>query len=146
MLLVDTANVVGSRPDGWWRDRAGATGRLIQQVSAAVAAGRASGPAVMVLEGAGRRAAPTGRSDHVEIVHATGEGDDTLVDLARTACRAGGAEPVTVVTADRVLGERLRAVGAVAVGPRWLLDRLETIETLETPLRPDLPPGVGQHR
>ncbi|TDC70074.1 hypothetical protein E1193_30120, partial [Micromonospora sp. KC606] len=28
LLIVDGANVVGSRPDGWWRDRAGAAARL----------------------------------------------------------------------------------------------------------------------
>jgi hypothetical protein len=27
-IIVDGANVVGSRPDGWWRDRAGAAVRL----------------------------------------------------------------------------------------------------------------------
>ena len=29
VLLVDVANTVGARPDGWWRDRAGATARLL---------------------------------------------------------------------------------------------------------------------
>jgi selenocysteine lyase/cysteine desulfurase len=33
-LLVDAANVVGSRPDGWWRDRAGATARLLARLAA----------------------------------------------------------------------------------------------------------------
>src|SRR3954470_12386040 len=33
VLLVDVANVVGSRPDGWWRDRAGATGRLLDRLA-----------------------------------------------------------------------------------------------------------------
>ena len=124
MLLIDTANVVGSRPDGWWRDRAGATRRLIGQVSVAAAAGQLRLPIVMVLEGAARRAAPPGVQDGVELVHAAGEGDDTLVEVAAAA--AGGDGPlVTVVTADRALGERLRTAGAAVVGPRWLLDRLD---------------------
>lgn len=122
MLLVDTANVVGSRLDGWWRDRVGATDRLIGQVRAAARSGRLIGPVVMVLEGAGRRAAPEGSRDHVELVHAPGEGDDTIVSLAAAWCGAG---PVTVVTADRGLGDRLRTVGAEVVGPGWLLGRLE---------------------
>lgn len=120
MLLIDTANVVGSRPDGWWRDRAGATGRLVEQVRAATRTGCLTEPVVMVLEGAGRRAAPAGGRDGVELVHAPGPGDDTVVDLAATH-----AGPVTVVTADRALGQRLRTIGAAVVGPRWLLDRLE---------------------
>ena len=124
MLLIDTANVVGSRPDGWWRDRAGATRRLIGQVSASAASGRLRLPVVMVLEGAARRAAPPGVQDGVELVHAAGEGDDTLVEVAAAA--GGDGPPVTVVTADRALGERLRTAGAAVVGPRWLLDRLDT--------------------
>lgn len=136
MLLIDTANVVGSRPDGWWRDRAGATIRLIAQVGAAAATGRITGPVVMVLEGGGRRAAPEGVRGGVEIVHAGGEGDDMLVELAAGTGAgpaggaggdgsAGGRVTVRVVTADRALGQRLRAAGAAVVGPRWLLDRLE---------------------
>lgn len=39
VLIVDGANVVGSRPDGWWRDRAGATARLRDQLAAAGARG-----------------------------------------------------------------------------------------------------------
>jgi len=35
VLIVDGANVVGSRPDGWWRDRAGAAHRLHDQLSTA---------------------------------------------------------------------------------------------------------------
>lgn len=147
MLLIDTANVVGSRPDGWWKDRPGATRRLIEQVRAATEAGCLTAPVVMVLEGAGRRAAPQGVEDGVELVHAPGEGDDTVVELAgicagsRVGAHAGGgagagaesrlghpvdgAAPVTVVTADRALAERLQSVGAVVVGPRWLLGLLQ---------------------
>ncbi|MDQ6836911.1 MAG: hypothetical protein M3137_00850 [Actinomycetota bacterium] len=131
MLLIDTANVVGSRPDGWWRDRAGATGRLIERVGAATRAGRLPEPVVMVLEGAGRRAVAEGVGDDVELVHAPGQGDDTLVELATAAgagpvaIAPGSAETVMVVTADRALAERLRAVGAAVVGPRWLLARLD---------------------
>nr|MDT0666641.1 hypothetical protein [Micromonospora sp. DSM 115978] len=31
--MVDAANVIGSRPDGWWRDRAGAAVRLTRQIA-----------------------------------------------------------------------------------------------------------------
>ncbi|MGB7447512.1 MAG: hypothetical protein WA892_00115 [Ornithinimicrobium sp.] len=44
VLIVDAANVIGSSPDGWWRDRAGAARRLHDQLSAtAVVARRRSG-------------------------------------------------------------------------------------------------------
>lgn len=38
-IVVDSANVVGSRPDGWWRDRAGATVRLADQLASLVTGG-----------------------------------------------------------------------------------------------------------
>ena len=115
MILVDAANVVGSRPTGWWRDRAGAARQLVEQVRGA----GLDGTVVVVLEGAARRGVEEGEEDGVTVVHAPGHGDDTLVAVAR-----GAGEPVTLVSADRALGERCRALGADVVGPGWLLDRL----------------------
>jgi hypothetical protein len=120
MLLIDAANVVGSRPTGWWRDRAGAAQTFVQRVRDAVAAGRLSEQVVIVLEGQARRGAREGTDGGVEVVHAAGDGDDALAALA-----GSGPVPVTLVTADRGLAERARGVGADVVGPRWLLDRLD---------------------
>jgi hypothetical protein len=120
MLLIDAANVVGSRPNGWWRDRPGAARTFVQRVRDATDAGRLSEPVVIVLEGQARKGATEGESGGVEVVHAQGEGDDTLAALADS-----GPRPVTLVTADRGLTERARKVGAEVVGPRWLLDRLD---------------------
>ncbi|HEV2089278.1 MAG TPA: hypothetical protein VGR21_13290 [Cryptosporangiaceae bacterium] len=121
MLVVDAANVVGSRPAGWWRDRAGAAARLVDRLRAAVSLGALTPPVVVVLEGAAR---PGAASDDgiagVRVVHAPGEGDDAIVAVA-----ADASEAVVVVSADRALGDRCRAVGAEVVGPAWLLDRLE---------------------
>ena len=60
VLVVDAANVVGSRPDGWWRDRAGAAARLVSALGAACASGALDGPVVVVLEGAARAGVPEG--------------------------------------------------------------------------------------
>ena len=120
MLLIDAANVVGSRPTGWWRDRAGAARSFGQNVRDATVAGRLSEPVVVVLEGQARRGVSEGVSSGVEVVHAAGEGDDALAALAES-----GVPPVTLVTADRGLAERARRVGAEVVAPRWLLDRLD---------------------
>jgi hypothetical protein len=120
MLLIDAANVVGSRPTGWWRDRAGAARSFVQRVRDATAAGVLSAPVVIVLEGQARRGVTEGASDGVDVVHAAGEGDDTLAALA-----ASGPLPVTLVTADRGLAARARKVGADVVGPNWLLDLLD---------------------
>jgi hypothetical protein len=59
-LLVDAANVIGSRPDGWWRDRPGAAARLLSTLAAALRSGALTGPVVVVLEGAARAGAPVG--------------------------------------------------------------------------------------
>lgn len=119
VLLVDAANVVGSRPDGWWRDRPGATGRLVRQIRDAAAASRLPVPVVVVVEGAARRGVNEGTADQVEVVHAAGAGDDLLAELA-----AAAADPVLLVSADR--GLRARAGPAVtSVGPRWLLERID---------------------
>lgn len=40
LVVVDGNNVMGSRPDGWWKDRAGAARRLVAQLGDWAAAGR----------------------------------------------------------------------------------------------------------
>ena len=122
MLLVDAANVVGSRPTGWWRDRAGSARTFVEQMRAAVAAGRIAQPVTVVLEGKAREGVPTGLADGVSVVHAAGSGDDTLVDLVE---RASDGD-ITLVTADRELRRRAEAVGAHAVGPKWLFALLDS--------------------
>jgi hypothetical protein len=122
MILVDAANVVGSRPTGWWRDRAGAAATFVGRLREAVAGGHLDAPVVVVLEGRARAGAPEGPAGGVEVVHAPGEGDDTLAGLAATAVEAG--DEVVLVTADRGLRARAEAAGASVVGPSWLHDRI----------------------
>ncbi|HEY6297056.1 MAG TPA: hypothetical protein VIX15_15455 [Streptosporangiaceae bacterium] len=132
-IVVDVANVMGSRPDGWWRDRAGAAVRLHAEIAALAASGRAILPGetgetalpefVMVLEGAASAAGPRIKSapgDRVRIVHAPGHGDDTIVAVAGdlTGRRV-------VVTADRELRDRCAAAGAEVRSPGWLLGLLQ---------------------
>ena len=116
-VVVDGANVVGSRPDGWWRDRAGAAARLHERL---VAADLGADEVVLVLEGRARPGVPEGVRAAVRTVHAAGEGDDEIVEQARRAVEAGGE--VTVVTADRLLRTRVASLGARPVGPSWLLE------------------------
>lgn len=118
MLVVDAANVIGSRPDGWWRDRAGAAARFVDRVRQAVDDGHVDAPVTVVLEGRSRLGVDAGHSGNVEVVHAQGEGDDTI------AAVAARCERPTVVTADRGLADRVRAAGGDVIGPTWLLDRL----------------------
>ncbi|WP_235737588.1 hypothetical protein [Nocardioides alcanivorans] len=119
VLVVDAANVVGSRPDGWWKDRAGAARRLHEGL---MTADTPYDEIVLVLEGAGKGGVKAGRDAHVHTVHAKGSGDDEIVARARAAAEAGSR--VTVVTADRFLRSRVEGLGAMTLGPAWLLDRL----------------------
>jgi hypothetical protein len=121
VLIVDGANVVGSRPDGWWRDRAGAAHRLREQLSTAVLP---HDEVVLVLEGAARQGNPAGRDGRLRTVHAHGSGDDAIVEAVVEQVDVGDGREVTVVTADRLLRNRVEAAGAGSVSPSWLLDQL----------------------
>ena len=139
-IVVDVANVMGSRPDGWWRDRGGAAARLHAQIAALAASGHPILPDetdppgfVLVLEGAARAAAarigaaPVGDAPvgdrgpraRVRVVQADGSGDDAIVALAR---ELPGRR--FVVTADRELRRRSVAAGAAVLGPGWLIGLL----------------------
>ena len=142
-VVVDAANVVGSRPDGWWRDRAGAARRLAGSIvavlvsrpedlvelldgttprSAETAGSDLAMAAVqvhLVLEGAANDAASSSADlpTHplLDVVRALADGDSTIAGLV--ARLAGGPDRVLVVTADRALRERVRAAGADVTGP-----------------------------
>lgn len=120
-MVVDGANVVGSVPDGWWKDRAGAARRLRDSLVAVATQGLGDlNPpveVVLVVEGAARGIAAEQPADGVSVVAAPGSGDDTIVDLVR-ACAAD--RTCVVVTADRRLKERVTALGARVQGPRTL--------------------------
>ena len=152
VLLVDAANVVGARPDGWWRDRAGAARRLVDRLAALppdALRRLAPAPAAPGLADQAR-AAGRAASDHSTIggSGAGGARPQVLVVLEGQA-RAGVPEAshgsvrvvhapgsgddvlaahcapgVLLVTADRELAARARARGAEVAGPRALLDRL----------------------
>ncbi|GAA0279462.1 NTP pyrophosphohydrolase [Cryptosporangium japonicum] len=113
-LVVDGANVVGSVPDGWWKDRRGAAERLRDALVGVAAAGpdAIAGPVrvVLVVEGAARGVPSVAG---VEVVSAPGSGDDTIVEVV-----AAAEPPVWVVTADRALRDRVTALGADVLGPR----------------------------
>ncbi|WP_018655400.1 NUDIX hydrolase [Actinomadura flavalba] len=131
VLVVDAANVVGARADGWWKDRAGANARLRDDLRTLASGGvrlpEGAAPyplaypeIVLVVEGAARGVAAEPSPD-VTVVAAPGSGDDHIVALVTDP------DPdvrYLVVTADRELRARCEAAGASVLGPRWLLDRL----------------------
>ncbi|HEU5222914.1 MAG TPA: NUDIX hydrolase [Candidatus Lumbricidophila sp.] len=129
-VVVDVANVVGSVPNGWWRDRVGAASRLLERLGALAADGMPAAALerpwhtwfpdwVAVLEGQARAArTPAG----IEVVRAEASGDDAIVEAAQRLTAQG--REVAVITSDRGLIARVSAVGATRLPPRWVLDRL----------------------
>jgi 8-oxo-dGTP pyrophosphatase MutT (NUDIX family) len=134
-IVVDAANVMGSRPDGWWRDRAGAARRVVADAAAIAQDGirddelpdgldraplRHWWPqVVVVVEGAAR---PVAREAFpVTVVAAPGSGDDEIV--AQVVHARAEDSPVLAITADRELRSRCSRAGAAVAGPRWWLGR-----------------------
>jgi uncharacterized protein YaiI (UPF0178 family) len=103
--LVDGNNVMGSRPDGWWRDRAGAMQRLVAALDDRAA--RTGDEIAVVFDGRERDL----RAVRVDVAFAP-HADDLI------AARAGPG--TTVVTSDRELAARAREAGADVVGARTL--------------------------
>jgi len=120
VLLVDAANVIGSRPTGWWKDRPGAARAFVERVQTAVRTGQLTEPVVVVLEGQARAGVEPGLADGVTVAHAPRSGDDQLLEVI-----SGADAPVTLVSADRALSEQARTLGAHVVPPGWLLERLD---------------------
>jgi hypothetical protein len=143
-VVVDGANVVGSRPDGWWRDRAGAAQRLAARLAVALDGAAPDGadpdgdgdPLAralgvsgdvtlhLVLEGAARGADPVPHP-RLRLVRAERDGDGAIVALTRDL----GGNGVLVVTADRGLRDRVHALGATTAGPSTLLAALPGPDT-----------------
>lgn len=122
-LVVDGMNVLGSRPDGWWRDRDGAVRTLHEQLAALAA--RSGAQVVLVLDGRPLPDLPEGESDGITVRYARRRGrdaaDDRLVELVAEDPDPAGLQ---VVTADRELRRRVQPYGVTLIGPRTLLDRL----------------------
>ncbi len=117
VLVVDGANVVGSVPDGWWKDRGGAARRLHERL---LVADTSYDEIVLVLEGGAKGGVRAGRDAHVTTVHAPRDGDAEIRSQARSAAAAGSS--VTVVTADRMLAANVSP--AQVLSPSWLLERI----------------------
>lgn len=114
-LVVDSANVVGSTPNGWWHDRVGATQRLLgdlERIAGSVVQvdgqDRLLSHVELVVEGRARDVPEPDLDSLVRIVRAPGHGDDTIAQRARTV-------DGVVVTSDRGLRARVPASVPVSV-------------------------------
>jgi predicted RNA-binding protein with PIN domain len=119
--LVDGMNVIGTRPDKWWRDRDAAMLKLVDELERWAAAENED--VTVVFERAPR---PPIRSTVIDVVHAPkpkrDAGDDEIVRRLRA-----DSEPaqVRVVTSDRWLAERVSAAGATVESSRSFRSRLD---------------------
>ena len=110
--LVDGTNVMGARPDGWWRDRQAARRRLVHAIGAW--ASEVEADVTVVFDGPGHEleaAAP------VTVLWASRSGRDAADDdVARLAAADPDPSTLTVVTSDAALARRVRAACARVEG------------------------------
>jgi nicotinic acid mononucleotide adenylyltransferase/predicted RNA-binding protein with PIN domain len=114
-LIVDGNNVVGSRPDGWWRDREGASRRLVAELQ--TLAQRTGDRIAVVLDGRPLPGLPEGVHERVLVAYARRAGRDAADDrIVEEVARDLDPGSLTVVTSDRALAERVRSFGAQVEG------------------------------
>lgn len=120
-FVVDGMNVIGTRPDGWWRDRDAAMARLVDQLERFSAA--TGDDVTVVFE---RPPRPPLRSTVIEIAHAPKVGPDAAdYEIIRILEAHPKPASVHVVTSDHWLADRARATGAVIEPSEGFRTRLE---------------------
>ena len=119
--LIDGMNVIGTRPDGWWRDRDGAMLRLVKLIEDWAAAENED--VTVVFE---RKPSPPIRSTVIEVSHAPRPKADAADDEIIRRLRAD-PEPgrIRVVTSDRWLADRAWAAGASVEGADAFRSRID---------------------
>jgi predicted RNA-binding protein with PIN domain len=106
--LIDGMNVIGTRPDAWWRDRHGAMVKLVDKLERWAAA---NGEEVTVVFE--QPPSPPIRSTVIEVTHAPKPGRDSGDhEIVRLLANASEPASVRVVTSDHWLTERVHAAGA----------------------------------
>jgi predicted RNA-binding protein with PIN domain len=119
--LIDASNVIGSRPDGWWRDREGATRRLIEALREFAAGGE---QVTVVLDAGPPEWA--GSEGDLEVAIAPRRGRDAADDeIARRLDADPDPGSVRVVTSDAALAARARERGARVEGAGAFRKRLD---------------------
>ncbi len=132
-LIVDAMNVIGSRPTGWWRDRAAALRRFVSSIRELVNSESAI-ELTLVVDGQPVDGLPENVFGSLRVLYATSHGPDAADDLiVRLVAADDEPTSLVIVSSDRALRERVRALGAEVVGVGSLLRRLDALSGEETP-------------
>jgi predicted RNA-binding protein with PIN domain len=122
LWLIDGMNVIGTRPDGWWKDRDAAMLRLVDMLERWAAA---DGEEVTVVFE--RQPRPPIRSSVIEVAHARQPRPDAADDeIIRRLHELEEPTKVRVVTSDRWLADRASAAGATVEGAETFRSRIES--------------------
>jgi len=125
-MVIDGMNVIGSRADGWWRDRDAAALRLLRRLQHA--ATRSRDALTLVLDGRPPADLAEGEHGGVEVRYARRRGRDAAADRIVELVAADPApESLRVVTSDRDLVDRVTALGATTEGAGAFLRRLDSL-------------------
>ena len=123
--IVDGNNVMGARPDGWWRDRQGAQRRLVDRLEAFAEA--RDEPVTVIFDGRAHDDAGGGSRVAVRFARRAGR-DAADDDVAAVVARHPEPASLTVVTSDGALADRVRAAGGEVVGAGAFLRELDAAE------------------
>ena len=126
LVFVDGNNVMGSRPDGWWRDRAAASRRLVAELEPV--ARRLGGKWTIVFDGCPAPAEAAGPATAVSVEHALRRGADTADDhIVALVAALPERSDILVYTSDRRLRRRVAALGAHVKGAGALWELAATV-------------------
>lgn len=128
LLVVDGMNVLGSRPDGWWRDRPAAMERLVRSLEELAA--REGERILVVFDGRPHRRVEAAAAT-VEVAFAPGGPDAADREIAARVRADPDPGRIVVATSDRRLRNMVKAAGASSIGAG---------ELLRTRLAPRKPP------
>lgn len=123
-LIVDGMNVLGSRPDGWWRDRPAAMERLTRRLGGLAAAGI---EVTVIFDGRPHRRVEAA-AGAVAVGFAPGGRDAADREIVARLRVDPDPAAIVVVSSDRRLRSAAKAAGAGSVPSGELLRRLEALE------------------
>ena len=106
--IVDGMNVIGCRPDGWWRNRHRAMATLVDHLERWAHRERLG--VTVVFE---QPPSPPIESKIVTVAHAPAAAPNSADDeIVRMVCASADSEQIRVATSDRALAERVRSARA----------------------------------